>query len=339
MPERDCGLAERLAAWLAEAWGAPVAVDDMARFHGGAARETWGFRATASRASPEERSRRLVLRLDPASSLIRTARAAEFHALARAHAAGLPAPRPLLLDAEGRHLGAPGLVTEAIDGGRAAGLFEPDPYGGTRERVGRAAFAALGRLHALAPDDADRAALPVQDAAGRLAWWKAEMGRHASRPEPVAEAALRWLERHLPAPSGPPAIVHGDFRSGNLLFGEQGLLAILDWEMAHIGDPMEDLAWAADPLWAHGDAARVGAMLPLGEAVAIWEEASGRRFDRASWPWWRLFAGLQGLAIWISSAAEVAARRTADPVLLFAGLYPYRFHAAQVARMLVELGP
>ncbi len=332
MPEESAGLAARLAAWLEAAWGGPVAISDLRRFHGGAARETHALRATTGTGS-----HRLVVRRDPSSSLIATSRAVEFHALARAHAAGLPVPRPLLLDAKGDWLGTPAFIMEEVEGGQAAGLFEPDPYGSAREAVGEALFESLGRLHALVPDAADRAMLPGQDAAGRLAWWRETIARHAAGPEPVARAALRWLERHIPPPSGPPAIVHGDFRSGNFLVRDGRLAALLDWEMAHIGDPMEDLAWAADPLWSHGDTSRLAATLPPARAIARWEAASGRRFAHDSWAWWRLFAGLQGLAIWISSADEVASRRGHDPVLLFAGLYPYRFHNAAVARMLCEV--
>ena len=333
MPDRSAELAGPLAAWLSEAWRAPVEIRAMARLFGGAARETYAVEAEI-----EGRSRPLVLRRDPPASLVATSRAAEFHALARAHAAGLPVPRPLLLDIAGTRLGAPALVMQAVAGGRAAGLFESDPYGPKRAEVGRALFGALGRLHALVPDARDREMLPVQDAAGRLAWWQAAIAAHARGPEPVAEAALRWLARHLPRPSGPPTIVHGDLRSGNILAADGRLLAILDWEMAHIGDPMEDLAWAADPLWAHGDGQLIGAMLPLAEAIAAWEAASARAFDHGAWAWWRIFAGLQGLAIWITGAAEAASGRSDDPVLLFAGLYPYRFHAAAVARLLAEAG-
>lgn len=333
MLDRPADLETRLATWLSGLWGEDVRVCALERFHGGAARETYAFTALTPGGE-----RRLVLRRDPPSSLIVTARDVEFHALARAHAAGLPVPRPLHLAADPEILDASGFVMEAIEGGRAAGLFEPDPYGAAREAVGRELFATLGRLHALVPDEEDRARLPAWDAAGRLAWWRETIEANSARPEPVAAAALRWLEAHVPPPSGPPALVHGDFRSGNFLVGpDNRLLAVLDWEMAHVGDPMEDLAWAADPLWGHGDAERVAATLPLGQAVALWEAESGRRFAWETWAWWRLFAGLQGLAIWISSAREVTAHRTVDPVLLFAGLYPYRFHNAEVARMLKEV--
>lgn len=332
-------VAVSLAACLAETvgrlWASPVRIEGLSRFHGGAARETWRFDAvSASRREP------LVVRRDPAASLIDTSRAAEFHALARAHAAGIPAPEPLLLDADGSRLGAPGFLMREVPGGRAPGLFDPDPYGATRARTGREMFAALGWLHALVPTAEDQAALPVQDAAGRLAHWKADIARHARQPEPVTTAAIRWLEAHVPPPSGPPALVHGDFRSGNVLVDSEGaVLALLDWEMAHVGDPMEDLAWAMDPLWGHGMAGLVAATLPPEDAIAAWESASGRCVARESIAWWRLFAGVQGLAIWIASAAQARAGANPDPVLAFAGIYPYRFHNAEVARMMAEEAP
>ncbi|MCS6985989.1 MAG: phosphotransferase family protein [Sphingomonadaceae bacterium] len=336
MPEAETDLARRLEAFLGACEGGEVRVADLERLHGGAARETWRFRAVG----PQGDARRLVLRRDPPSTLITTSRAVEFHALARAHAAGLPVPRPLHLAMDPEILGAPGFVMEEVLGGRAAGLFEPEPYGAQASLTGADVARALGRLHALEPDAADRAVLPHHDAAGVLAYWAGEIERHRLGPEPVAMAALRWLERHLPAPSGPPALVHGDFRSGNFLVdGDNRLLAILDWEMAHIGDPLEDLAWLADPLWSHGDPRRAGAMRPWNELVPLWEEASGRRFRADLFAWWRLFAGFKGLAIWITSAREVVELRAADPVLAFSALWPYRAHAAEIAALMVELGP
>lgn len=327
------GLEARLARYLSARWGQDVWVDSLSRFHGGAARETFRFVAHAA-----DGPRAMVLRRDPASSLISTSREAEFHILHRAHQAGLPVPEPLFLEADGLAFETPGFLMSEVPGGRAAGLFEENPYGDGRAETGAQLFDALGRLHRVVPVAADRAALPVQDAAARLAHWKAEVLRHATRPEPVATAAIRWLERNVPQASGLPALVHGDFRSGNFLVdGDARLLAVLDWEMAHIGDPMEDLAWVMDPLWGHGAADLAAATLPVDSAIARWEAASGRHFVRDAWPWWRLFAGVAGLAIWISSSFEVANHRTVDPVMTFAGFYPYRFHNAQVARMLRDI--
>jgi aminoglycoside phosphotransferase (APT) family kinase protein len=133
-------------------------------------------------------------------------------------------------------------------------------------------------------------------------------------------------------------IVHGDYRSGNFLVGADAdragkVIAVLDWEMVHAGDPLEDLAWAMDPLWSHGTG-RAAATLSDAEAIACWEEASGLRCDPAALAWWRVFAQVQGVVIWVSSAAEIARGRSHDPVLAFAGVLPYRFHVLTLARTL-----
>ena len=322
-----------LAPLMSRLWGADVAIDGIDRFHGGAARETFRFHAEGG-----GRSEWLVMRRDPAASLIDTSRAVEFHAIGRAHAAGLPVPRPVHLDSDGSDLGSPGFVMTEIAGGRACNPFEPGAYGANAAETGSALFTALGRLHALEPDAADRAALPFMDAGARLAHWKAEIDRHRLRPEPVADAAWRWLAANIPPPSGPDVLVHGDFRSGNFLVdAENRLLAVLDWEMAHVGDAMEDLAWVMDPLWGHQMPGLVAGTCSAEAALAAWEQASGRRFSPEGWGWWQLFSVYQGLAIWITSAFEVAMGKTADPTMIFASLYPYRFHNWRAVELLKEL--
>lgn len=93
-------------------------------------------------------------------------------------------------------------------------------------------------------------ARPVHPARHELDYWASVIEADALHPQPIAEAARRWLERHLPPPGPRLALVHGDYRTGNLLYdGEGRIRGVLDWEMAHLGDPLEDLAWSLDPLW------------------------------------------------------------------------------------------
>ena len=72
-------------------------------------------------------------------------------------------------------------------------------------------------------------------------------------PRPVFELALRWLRDHDPGPSREMTLVHGDFRHGNLIIGPDGVRAVLDWELAHFGDPMEDLGWICVNSWRFGE--------------------------------------------------------------------------------------
>ena len=322
--------AERLARYFAARWGEPVAISGLKRFHGGSARETFRFDATGASGRREA----LVLRRDPPSSLIETDRAVEFRALKAVHGGPVRVPEPLFCETGGEAFGSPGFIMREIAGGRAASLLEPEPYGADAGAIGTAFFAALGDLHRRDPADFELAAIAPGDAARRrLDHWRAAYLADRSRPEPVVDAAFRWLDRTPVAPPRRVSVVHGDYRSGNFLFDGPRLLAILDWEMVHAGDPLEDLAWAMDPLWAHGSG-RAGAMLAEADAVRVWEAASGLAAEPAALAWWRVFAQVQGVVIWISSAREVIDGRSIDPVLGFAGFVPYRFHVATLARTL-----
>jgi aminoglycoside phosphotransferase (APT) family kinase protein len=142
----------------------------------------------------------------------------------------------------------------------------------------------------------------------------------ALHPQPIAEATRRWLERNLPEPANRLALVHGDYRSGNFLYTEEGVIrGILDWEMAHIGDPLEDLAWSLDPLWSWPERELAGSLLPRERAIRIWEEASGMTVDRGAFRWWQVFASYKGLAIWISSTEDFVNGASKEPILAVAG--------------------
>jgi aminoglycoside phosphotransferase (APT) family kinase protein len=75
-----------------------------------------------------------------------------------------------------------------------------------------------------------------------LAIWRA-MYEETNQFDPLIDLAVEWLEANVPSPTEPPVFVHGDAGQGNFLFEDGHLTALLDWELAHVGDPMEDLAW------------------------------------------------------------------------------------------------
>lgn len=321
-----------LEAYLATRWGGPVAVSGLRRFHGGSARETYRFDA-----AHDGQVHGLVLRRDPKSSLIETDRALEFAALAAFHGTPVPVPEPLYLETAEGPLGSPGFIMRELPSVTAAGLFTPEPYGAAAAAIGRQLFTALGHIHrAVPPALAEILPRPEHGAAARLAHWKATIAEDALGPEPIAWAAIRWLEANLPAP-GRLSVVHGDFRSGNFLIDATPVIrGIVDWEMVHLGDAEEDLAWVMDPLWSHGSG-RPAATVSEPEALALWEAASGHKVDLDRLAWWKIMAQLQGLAIWISSAREIADGRSSDAAMIFAGVLPYRFHNRTLAHALRAL--
>ncbi|MBD3649044.1 MAG: phosphotransferase family protein, partial [Pseudomonadales bacterium] len=161
----------------------------------------------------------------------------------------------------------------------------------------------------------------LDDSAAReLAYWEKVIDDDEIHPQPVARAAIRWLKANMPPPAQKLAVVHGDFRSGNFLYDGQGdIKGILDWEMCHLGDPLEDLAWSLDPLWNWGQPDLAGRLLPVDDAIAIWEEASGLKVDRQVFQWWRIFASIKGLAIWVSSSEDFHNGESKETILAMAG--------------------
>jgi aminoglycoside phosphotransferase (APT) family kinase protein len=119
--------------------------------------------------------------------------------------------------------------------------------------------------------------------------WRAAYVR-ANWPRPVFELALRWLTDHCPEPPVSPCVVHGDFRNGNLMIGAEGVRAVLDWELAHVGDRHEDLAWICVNSWRFGRIdLPVGGFGDRADLFDGYEAAGGAPVDREAVHWWEVF--------------------------------------------------
>jgi aminoglycoside phosphotransferase (APT) family kinase protein len=153
-----------------------------------------------------------------------------------------------------------------------------------------------------------------------LEYWEARIDEDELCPQPIIRAAIRWLRRNPPPPAQKVGVVHGDFRTGNFLYDTEGdIRGILDWEMAHLGDPLEDLAWSINPVWRWARDGRAGGLAVNSEAIRIWEEASGLRADPEALHWWELFSSVKGQAIWVSSAKEFTDGKNQDLILALSG--------------------
>lgn len=316
----------------------------FARIPGGASRETYRFRARYT-IGTKAHDRALILRRDPPASLIETERSTEYRAYEAFHKLGLPVPEPIALELDGGILERPFFVMEEIENCQVGGILSPDPYGAQREYIGGQFFEHLGHIARADPD-----AIGLSDFDGPNsvadAWlheverWEKVIDEDEREPQPIVRAAIRWLTRNPPPPAQKISVVHGDYRSGNFLYDAEGRIrAILDWEMAHLGDPLEDLGWAIDPLWAGPDPSRPGGMIPRADAIKIWEESSGLKADPEALHWWEIFASVKGAAIWISAAREYAEGRNIDPVNAFSGWYCLAFHNRVLAeRLAAEVG-
>jgi aminoglycoside phosphotransferase (APT) family kinase protein len=318
-------LSDQLAAYLTRTSGVDTKVEGLARISGGASRETYRYEATAG----GERGG-FILRRDPKGSLIETDRRLEFLAIRSFAGKGVAAPEAVVLEIEGAELERPFFIMRRVEGGAAGSPFAADPFKQHARAIGEQFFGHVGRIAA-----EPLAGLPILEAAPlpapadcwrrELDYWAGVIEADEQHPQPIVRAAIRRLRRAPPPPPAKISVVHGDYRSGNFLFDGAGrILAILDWEMAHLGDPLEDLGWALDPLWSNPADGRVSGMVAKDEALAIWRAASGLEIDPAALAWWSLFASVKGQAIWTSAAREWRDGGFIEPILAFSGWYTAR---------------
>jgi aminoglycoside phosphotransferase (APT) family kinase protein len=327
-------IAPRLASYLAHRMpdARDLSVAEVMRIHGGASRETYRFRARWKRGGIDvEQS--FILRRDPTSSLIETERRVEFAAFRAFHGRDVPVPEALFCENDARWLDRPFFVMEEVTGCQSsATMLALPPYVEHRERIGEQKWRILGRIARDRRAPGELEALverPAPDDCWRreLSQWEDVLDQDELGPQPVVRAAIRRLRRRPPPPAQAIVVVHGDYRTGNFLYDERGdVRAILDWEMCHLGDPLEDLAWALTPLWGWPDASRPGKLIERERAIRLWEEESGFTVDPQALSWWETFACVKGIAIWTSSAREFADGRNRDPVMVAAAWYATDVH-------------
>jgi aminoglycoside phosphotransferase (APT) family kinase protein len=291
---RDPG-ADAIAAALAPALG-PVQVSGITRMSGGASRETWSLEATAADGTVHE----LVLRRDPPGRPSGPGAIAREAAVMRAaHEAQLPVPE-VLVDADDPTVwGGAGMVMRRIAGetlGRR--ILRDDAYAAARSGLVDACAHALAQLHrvdpATVPGDANEAADPVRTLRSIIDLF--------DEPVPTFEYALRWLDEHRPESTG-HAVLHGDFRLGNLIVGEDGLRSVLDWELTHVGDPAEDLGWLCVRAWRFGAPLPVGGLGTREQLLSSYEQHGGASIDASALRWWEVYGTLRWGAICLTQTA------------------------------------
>jgi aminoglycoside phosphotransferase (APT) family kinase protein len=246
-----------------------------------------------------------VLRRDPPGHVIESSRRQEFELLRAAAAAGVPVPAVRWCGDGDPVLGPSFFVMEFVEGetiGRK--VLRDAALAGARAALPEQLAAAAARIHTL---DAAALGLPPPAAASPGA---SELDRYAQvlrgiapDPHPALELAIRWLGARLPAPRR-ATVVHGDYRLGNVIVDARGLAAVLDWELAHAGDPMEDLGWLCVRAWRFGeDAKPVAGLCERERLFAAYERASGAPVDAAAVRWWEVFGNFKWAVICIMQAA------------------------------------
>ena len=264
-----------LADGIASVMGAGT-VSGLRRVSGGASRETWLFEADG-RACAMTR-----LRSPRPDGMGR-----EVEVLSAAHSAGVRVPAVIHDGSRSDDLGLPFMIVEAVAGETIARKIQRDDrFSRARTVLVPQLAESAARLHAIDASTVPGLAAPDQVAAVRTMYVSFD------EAHPVFDLALRWLERNRPVTSR-QCIVHGDFRLGNVIVDEDGLAAVLDWELAHLGDPMEDLGWLCVRAWRFGGRSPVAGLGSYDELLDAYADHSGTRPDPVVVRWWEILGTLK----------------------------------------------
>jgi len=314
-------------------------VTALTRMSEGFSQET--FRVdVAYRAGEREATSSYVLRRQPAAGLLEPYDTEpEFRVLAALAATPVRAPRVLWYEHDATVLERPFYLMELVPGTVPLPVMvdgKPVFTDDERARLGEDFVANLVALHAVdwrtaGLDFLGVPAAGIDAAARELARWEDYIVRAGGPPRPLLTEAVLWLRRALPV-TNEITLVHGDYRTGNFLVDGSRIAAILDWEMVHLGDPMEDLGWACMTLW-RGESPYMCHLLERERLYARYEERSGRRVDVARVHFYEVLATVKMAAIMLTGLHAFREGRTRDPrMALFDPQWAYMSAAIAQAR-------
>jgi aminoglycoside phosphotransferase (APT) family kinase protein len=274
-----------VASFDAAATGVTVAT----KLSGGASQETWSFDIVHSNGYVGA-----ILRRSPNGYGAAPTRAAGLDAEARlmqlAYDAGLPSPKVMHVLRPADDLGTGFIMTRVEGETIARKILRDEAFARARPILARQLGKVAAGIH-----DLQRAELPtLREMSSTIEI--AEIAREYRSfdwPRPVFELALRWLGDHDPGPSREVTLVHGDFRHGNLIIGADGVRAVLDWELAHLGDPMEDLGWICVNSWRFGEIDKPVGGFGSREELFAGYEAGGRKVDPDRVKFWEVMGTLR----------------------------------------------
>jgi len=234
--------AERLQRLVEASRGdTPARVLSFHRVYGGYSKDTFLFDVAADDGATEALVLRRDLPFGPAGTTVRD----EYALLRRLFEIGFPVAEPLLLDSEEHHVGQAAMVSRRIAGRPGTEGWSADP--GRRDEIVRQLARIVARLHAQDPSDLG-VVIEAGDARAAvrayLERWRDRWHRHRVHPSATLAAGFDWLLTHIPGIDGRPVVVHGDIGFHNVMVEGSEITALLDWEFAHAGDPVEDLGYA-----------------------------------------------------------------------------------------------
>jgi aminoglycoside phosphotransferase (APT) family kinase protein len=282
------------------------AIAGLTRLSAGATQEIWRFGVFRGDVETP-----VILRRAPGGVRVSETAiglATEAHLIEAAGRANVPVPAVLCVLEEDDGLGQ-GFVMGFVEGETLGGrIARSEALAAARPRLARQCGEILARIHTLDPAEFPnlRRATPAELVAQYRAGYEA-----SDWPRPVLDLTFRWLETHCPPAPERPRLVHGDFRNGNLMVGPDGVRAVLDWEIAHVADPMEDLGWICVNAWRFGVLDKpVGGFGDREDLWAGYEAAGGDPVNRAHAHWWEVYGSMRWGVMCVGMTASF---RGADP--------------------------
>ena len=276
---------QKLESQLAAVLGA-AKVSHLVRLSGGASRETWRFSADGESMVLQRVRKGTVggFRTEPL-------------VLSAAHQLGVPTPELVFNGADSDALDLPFMIVRAVEGETIARkILRDDEFSQARVVLPQQLGQAAALLHSI--EIADVPGLLHENQLSRYS----DVLHTLGEPHPVFEATFRWLQHNEPD-AGKQCVVHGDYRLGNIMVDSTGVTAVLDWELAHIGDPMEDLGWLCVRAWRFGGAHPVAGLGTYEQLFDAYESVAGIRPDFDIVRWWEILGTLKWGIICISQAA------------------------------------
>ena len=327
---------ERLRQYLAARLpaAADIVIGRLERTGGGASRESWLVDAEWTE-NGVPAARPLIIRRDPTASVLETDRRSEFEVLRAAREIPVPVPRMYWLEEDGSWLERPFMVMERVSGVAPPVVFPMTESDEARctiagefatylARIHRADWQRLG-LEFLGVPNSGEAAARTQ-----VERWEREYQRSKLEERPVLALALHWLAAHVPKRSE-IVLVHADYRAGNFLYEHGHISAILDWEMAHLGDPMEDLAWAVLNFWSSGGLCQ--GLQPRAEMIGAYERAGGMPVDAQRLFFYEVLGAVKMAVISLTGVKSFCEGRNYETVLALVGFMVPRLEADLIEKL------
>jgi aminoglycoside phosphotransferase (APT) family kinase protein len=286
-----------IASALRRLWVQDVAIGNLRRLTGGASSQTYAFEAKRE----DGETLALILRRDPFADAAGAPHQGEtrygpgwqgeFRVLQAAAQGGVLVPQALVTLEPDDGIGQ-GFIMGFVEGETVARrVLRDDTFAAARKSMAAQCGTILGRIHALSLDCAPN--LKHVPTRAHIAHYRERLDQW-EQPMPVLEFGQRWIEQRCP-PDATEAkrFVHGDFRHGNLIIGPEGVRAVLDWEIAHLGDPYEDLGWICTKAWRFGGPKPVGGFGEREDLYAAYAAATGQPVDRERAKFWEVFGSLR----------------------------------------------